>query len=104
MSNDTRDEHPSTRVMRLERVHTKIKRYRGWVLDEEAVALTRTYRFPSFPAAIRFVQYVAELAELAQHHPDIDIRYNQVTLALSTHDAGGITDKDFALIDDIDQR
>jgi 4a-hydroxytetrahydrobiopterin dehydratase len=44
-----------------------------------------------------FVNRIAELAEQANHHPDIDIRYNRVRLALVTHDAGGITEKDFDL-------
>jgi 4a-hydroxytetrahydrobiopterin dehydratase len=60
-------------------------------------AITRTYRFKDFVAAIKFVNGVAKLAEKAAHHPDIDIRWNQVTLTLTTHDEGGLTDKDFAL-------
>ena len=59
--------------------------------------ITRTYQFKDFPAAIRFVNAAARLAEKAWHHPDIDIRWNKVTLALTTHDAGGLTEKDFAL-------
>ena len=59
--------------------------------------LSRTFGFPDFPAALRFVNAVAEHAEQVQHHPDIDIRWNKVTLALTTHDAGGLTDKDYAL-------
>jgi len=59
--------------------------------------IARTYTFKDFPAAIKFVNGVAELAEAAWHHPDIDIRWNKVTLALTTHDASGLTDKDFAL-------
>jgi len=59
--------------------------------------ISRTYEFEDFPAAMKFVNAVAELAEQAKHHPDIDVRWNQVTLALTTHDAGGLTDKDFAL-------
>ena len=55
-----------------------------------------------FPAAVRFVDFVAELAEVADHHPDIDIRYNRVRLTLSTHSAGGVTEKDFALARAID--
>ena len=51
----------------------------------------------SFPAAIAFVNQVANLAEEAGHHPDIDIRYNRVRLALVSHDAGGLTTKDFAV-------
>ena len=60
-------------------------------------AIQRTYLFKDFVAAMRFVNKVADLAEAAQHHPDVLIRYNKVTLTLSTHDAGGITEKDFAL-------
>ncbi len=65
-------------------------------------AIRRTCTWPSFPDAIRFVQRVAELAEAADHHPDIDIRYNRVILTLSTHSAGGITRKDLDLAAAID--
>lgn len=58
--------------------------------------ISRTYEFKDFPEAMKFVNAVAELAEQAQHHPDIDVRWNKVTLALTTHDAGGLTEKDFA--------
>ncbi len=57
--------------------------------------IQRTYRFKDFVAAMAFVDAVATHAEREQHHPDILIRYSRVTLSLSTHDAGGITDKDF---------
>jgi 4a-hydroxytetrahydrobiopterin dehydratase len=63
----------------------------------EAGELARTFVFDGFPAAIRFVNQVAELAEEAGHHPDIDIRYNRVRLGVVTHDAGGLTGKDFDL-------
>lgn len=66
--------------------------------------ISRTYEFEDFPAAMKFVNSVAELAEQAQHHPDIDIRWNKVTLALTTHDAGGLTEKDFALARQCDGR
>ena len=59
--------------------------------------ISRTFEFSDFVAAIKFVNAVAELAEQAQHHPDMDVRWNKVTLALTTHDAGGLTEKDFAL-------
>jgi len=59
--------------------------------------ISRTFEFADFPVAMNFVNAVAELAEQAQHHPDIDVRWNKVTLALTTHDAGGLTEKDFAL-------
>ena len=64
---------------------------------QERATITRTYQFKDFPAAIKFVNAVAKLAEKAWHHPDIDIRWNKVTLTLSTHDQGGLTEKDFGL-------
>jgi 4a-hydroxytetrahydrobiopterin dehydratase len=66
-----------------------------WQRHEDIIS--KTFMFADFPAAMKFVNAVAELAEHAQHHPDVDIRWNKVTLALTTHDAGGLTDKDFAL-------
>ncbi len=64
---------------------------------KKAATITRTYEFKDFPAAIQFVRAAARLAEKAWHHPDIDIRWNKVTLVLTTHDAGGLTEKDFEL-------
>ena len=60
-------------------------------------SIQRTYAFPDFLKSIDFTNKLAAQAEEVQHHPDILIRYNKVTLTLSTHDAGGITDKDFDL-------
>jgi 4a-hydroxytetrahydrobiopterin dehydratase len=65
--------------------------------------LTRTFRFEDFLAALAFVNRVGERAEQAGHHPDIDIRYNRVRLGLVTHDAGGLTAKDFELAAAADQ-
>jgi 4a-hydroxytetrahydrobiopterin dehydratase len=65
--------------------------------------ISRTFQFKNFPAAIEFVNAVAEIAEREWHHPDIDIRWNKVTLALTTHDAGGLTEKDFALAKKFDR-
>ena len=59
--------------------------------------LVRTFQFKTFPDAMVFVNKVAGMAEEANHHPDIDIRYNRVRLALVSHDAGGLTGKDFDL-------
>jgi 4a-hydroxytetrahydrobiopterin dehydratase len=67
----------------------------------EGSNLVRTFVFTDFREAMSFVNSVAALAERAGHHPDIDIRYNKVRLALSSHDAGGITEKDFALAAEI---
>ena len=70
---------------------------------KQGATITRLYQFKDFPAAIRFVNAVARLAEQAGHHPDIDIRWNQVVLTLTTHDAGGLTKKDFALAEKFDR-
>jgi 4a-hydroxytetrahydrobiopterin dehydratase len=63
----------------------------------EGDELVKTFTFKDFRAALAFVNRVGEAAESAAHHPDIDIRYNRVRLALVTHDAGGLTGKDFSL-------
>jgi 4a-hydroxytetrahydrobiopterin dehydratase len=73
------------------------------VWKKKRAAITRTYQFKDFPAAIKFVNAVAKLAEKAWHHPDIDIRWNKVTLSLSTHDQGGLTEKDFDLAKKFDR-
>jgi 4a-hydroxytetrahydrobiopterin dehydratase len=67
----------------------------GWRIEEGE--LVRTFSFEDFSAALAFVNRVGEQAERAGHHPDIDIRYNRVRLSLVTHDAGGLTAKDFDL-------
>lgn len=67
----------------------------GWKRNGDAV--TKQFQFDDFAASMTFVNRVAELAEEADHHPDIDIRYNKVTLLLSTHSAGGLTNKDVEL-------
>jgi 4a-hydroxytetrahydrobiopterin dehydratase len=64
----------------------------GW--QEQENALVREFELPSFPAAIAFVDRLAELAEGENHHPDIDIRYRKVTVRWTTHSEGGITEKD----------
>ena len=69
----------------------------------KGATISRTYQFKDFPTAIQFVNAAAELAESAWHHPDIDIRWNKVTLVLTTHDAGGLTEKDFALAQQFDR-
>ena len=61
---------------------------------EEGGRLVRTFHFTDFIQAMHFVNEVAAIAEQMNHHPDLDIRYNKVRVALMTHDAGGITDRD----------
>jgi 4a-hydroxytetrahydrobiopterin dehydratase len=72
----------------------------GW--SRKGNEITKTFAFDGFPAATAFVQKLVTPAEAMNHHPDLDIRYNKVTVRLSTHDQGGITSKDFALARQID--
>jgi 4a-hydroxytetrahydrobiopterin dehydratase len=73
----------------------------GWTGGPEGI--TRTAELPSFPVAITVVDRVAEAAEEADHHPDIDIRWRTLTFACATHSAGGVTAKDIALATRIDE-
>lgn len=78
-----------------EQVQESMKSVPDWGTTGETIQ--RTFQFKDFIESMKFVNKVAEQAEADQHHPDMLIRWNKVTLTLSTHDAGGITDKDFAL-------
>ncbi len=88
-------------VLTETQISEKIKTLPGWTTDGKEI--TRTFQFSDFIAAIDFVNKLVEPAEAAGHHPDIAISYNKVTISLTTHDAGGITDKDFALAETISQ-
>jgi 4a-hydroxytetrahydrobiopterin dehydratase len=81
-------------------VRSRLSALSGWELDDGEIQ--KKYRFADFREAMTFVNRVAELAEAADHHPDIEIKYNSVKLELSTHSEGGLTEKDFALATQID--
>jgi 4a-hydroxytetrahydrobiopterin dehydratase len=81
-------------------VSERLKKFKGWRLDADTIK--KEYQFPSCPKAIRFVNQVAEISEQADHHPDILISFRKVTLSLSTHDEGGITQKDFRLAEQLE--
>ncbi|MFT4637406.1 MAG: 4a-hydroxytetrahydrobiopterin dehydratase [Verrucomicrobiales bacterium] len=73
-----------------------------WKYDLPGKRIVREVKCQAFMDGIDIVRDIAELAEEAQHHPDIDIRWTTITFALSTHSAGGLTKKDFALAREID--
>jgi len=81
-------------------VATRVSALAGWERDGDTIV--KTFELPTFPDAIAFVTRVAERAEAANHHPDLDIRYRKVRVALSTHDAGGLTHMDFDLAAEIE--
>jgi len=78
-----------------EQIKTAMASVPAW--RRKGSVISRTYEAKDFLASIAFVNQVAKLAEKACHHPDIAIAWNKVTLSLTTHDSGGLTEKDFAL-------
>ena len=83
-----------------EQIAEKLKALPGW--EYKGNAISKTFKFKEFIHGIEFVQKVAEIAEAADHHPDITINYTRVTFSCSTHSEGGVTDKDFKLANNIE--
>ena len=78
-----------------DQIRAELATLSGWSRDGDAI--TKTFAFKRFADGIGFVQRIAVAADAADHHPDIDIRYTKIRIALSTHDAGGITAADVKL-------
>jgi 4a-hydroxytetrahydrobiopterin dehydratase len=91
-----------TKVKKLsqEEVLSCLREVSGWALNSRG-EIERTVELKDFSKALLFVNAIGFLAERANHHPDIDIRWNKVKLVLSTHDAGGLSEKDFSLATEI---
>lgn len=87
-------------LLTSEEIQKRLSSLKNWKLVHGEIV--RELEFKDFAAAMKFVNQVAEKAETAGHHPDIDIRYNKVRLALVSHDAGGITEKDFTMAGSIE--
>ena len=88
-----------SQLLDAKEIKAALKDVPEWELDKKAIE--RTFEFDDFAEAMDFVNGVAELAEEMEHHPDIDIRYNKVRIALSTHSKGGLTEMDFDLAERI---
>ena len=82
-------------VLKNEEVDQALSSLKDWRREDKE--LVRSFEFDGFPSAIKFVNRIAQLAEEANHHPDILINYNKVKLTLSSHDSGGITQRDLRL-------
>jgi 4a-hydroxytetrahydrobiopterin dehydratase len=81
-------------------VRDGLARLPGWRRDGDEIV--RDYELPTFLGVIDFVQRIAALAEAANHHPDLDIRYNRLRVALTTHDEGGLSERDLKLAGEIE--
>jgi 4a-hydroxytetrahydrobiopterin dehydratase len=90
----------SLREMDEAKISSALAAVPAWKRNGQVIS--RTYEFKDFAAAMKFVNAVAGLAEQTQHHPDIDVRWNKVTLSLTTHDAKGLTAKDFTMARECD--
>ncbi len=93
---------PGTKPLTASAVTAALPQIKAWKPDATHTALVRELEFTDFDAAMTFVNKVADLAETENHHPDIDIRWNKVTLALSSHDVGGLSENDLILAAKID--
>jgi 4a-hydroxytetrahydrobiopterin dehydratase len=71
--------------------------------SKRAQIIRRTFKFKDFLGSLDFVNRIARNAQKLNHHPDIDVRYDKVTLSLTTHDEGGLTEKDFTLARQADE-
>ena len=89
-----------TNTLMPEMIQERIKKIPEWELNEDSIS--RRFEFDEYLPAIDFVNAVAEIAEEAQHHPDITINYTNVTLVLTTHSNGGLTESDFEVAIRID--
>ncbi len=87
-------------VLSDDEIRDRLKDLSGWEPGGNAIA--KDFRFETFPEAVAFVVAVGFAAESANHHPDLDIRYNRVHVELSTHSEGGVTDKDLQLASQIE--
>jgi len=90
-----------TEILSDEEAGRRLNDLIGW--QREGAEIVLTAELASFPQAIEVVDRVAVLAEAADHHPDIDIRWRTLTFRLSTHFLGGLTERDFALAKQIDE-
>ena len=88
------------RKLSLKAIEDKLQTLEDWEVEDGQ--LKKEFLVDDFVEALHFVNKVGELAEEADHHPDIMIKYNRVTFYLATHDAGGITEMDFQLAEQID--
>jgi len=88
-------------VLDQDTIREALKNLPDW--RQQGQAIRRDYEFKDFAKAMIFVNQLAELAETANHHPDIDIRYNKVTLVLTSHDSGGVTQRDIKMAKQISE-
>ena len=88
-------------LLSVSEINHRLEKIKEWSLAADSI--TKKFEFSNFKEAIEFVNNLAEIAEKADHHPDIFINYKRVTLTISTHSEGGLTEKDFNLAEKIEK-
>lgn len=89
--------------LKQKEVHEKLQELEQWGRDENYSVIQKEFKFATFSDAMVFMNEVAEIAEEENHHPDMCVSYDTVVCMLSTHDVGGLTEKDFEVADKIDK-
>lgn len=89
-------------LLAADQITEELRRLDGWQWDREGNELRRTVRMPDFMSGIHVVTAVARAAEEVDHHPDVDIRFNEITFHQTTHAAGGVTQRDVDMAARID--
>ena len=92
----------TSHLLKPEEIEKSLTEVKEWTLVKNNTAIEKHLTFPNFVKAMSFVDQVADVAEGNNHHPDIFISYNKVTLTLSTHSLGGLTKNDFVVAGEID--
>ncbi|TQN31718.1 4a-hydroxytetrahydrobiopterin dehydratase [Haloactinospora alba] len=90
-------------LLEQQQIQDGLARLEGWEWDPESNEIRRTVAMPSFMSGINLVTSVAHVAEQADHHPDMDIRFNRITFHQTTHAAGGVTQQDLDMASRIDE-
>ncbi len=88
-----------TQLLSAEEINQRASQLSDWKLEGNRLKCVKTFK--DFVEAIGFVNKLVEPAEASQHHPDLEVSYNKVTVILTTHDAGGLTEKDFSMAQEI---
>jgi len=88
--------------MNTQEINEKLKSLKEWSYNEESKSLVKTYNFKSYTKNISFVNAIAWIANKLNHHPDLEVSFNKCVVKITTHDEGGISEKDFQLAREIE--
>ncbi len=91
-----------TKNMNLQEINKKLENLSEWIYDDQTLSLIKTFQFKSYLKNIAFVNAVAWVANKENHHPDLEVSFNRCTVKFTTHDKGGVSEKDFEMARTVD--